>query len=90
VVLIAQELVITDDDSDVLDDYSDEDLDELDDLDELEDPDELENPDEPTPSVVRIWCTRQQILALSYRAMKTVEAGRADPKQNGRLVYYWA
>jgi uncharacterized repeat protein (TIGR03847 family) len=75
VVLIAQELVITDeddDDSDAVGDLPDSDL------------------EEPTPSVVRIWCTRNQILALSQRAMKTVEAGRADPKQNGRLVYYWA
>ena len=75
VVLIAQELVITDDDSDAVGDVPDEELEEL---------------EEPTPSVVRIWCTRQQILALSQRAMKTVESGRADPKQNGRLVYYWA
>lgn len=41
------------------------------------------------PSVVRIWCTRQQMAALSLHAMDTVKSGRADPRQNGRLVYYW-
>ncbi len=39
--------------------------------------------------VVRLWCSRKQMRALSAHAMDTVEAGRADPKQNGRLVYYW-
>jgi uncharacterized repeat protein (TIGR03847 family) len=46
-------------------------------------------PDSPDPGVVRIWCTRQQMRALSEHAMSTVRSGRADPKQNGRLVYYW-
>ena len=41
------------------------------------------------PSVVRIWCSREQMRALSNHAMKKVRSGRADPKQNGRLVYYW-
>lgn len=41
------------------------------------------------PSVVRIWCSRKQIRALSDHAMDTVRSGRADPKQNGSLVYYW-
>jgi uncharacterized repeat protein (TIGR03847 family) len=41
------------------------------------------------PSVVRIWCTREQMAALSLHAMDTVKSGRADPRQNGRLVYYW-
>jgi len=41
------------------------------------------------PGVVRMWCSRRQMRALSLHAMDTVEAGRADPKQNGRLVYYW-
>lgn len=41
------------------------------------------------PGVVRLWCTRDQMRALSLYAMDTVKAGRADPKQNGRLVYYW-
>lgn len=41
------------------------------------------------PGVVRLWCSRAQMEALSIHAMETVKAGRADPKQNGRLVYYW-
>ena len=41
------------------------------------------------PGVVRMWCSRKQMRALSIHAMNTVEAGRADPQQNGRLVYYW-
>jgi uncharacterized repeat protein (TIGR03847 family) len=41
------------------------------------------------PGVVRMWCQPKQMRALSMQAMETVEAGRADPKQNGRLVYYW-
>jgi uncharacterized repeat protein (TIGR03847 family) len=41
------------------------------------------------PGVVRLWCSRDQMLALSSQAMHTVDQGRADPKQNGRLVYYW-
>ncbi len=41
------------------------------------------------PSIVRIWCSRKQIRALSEHAMDTVRSGRADPKQNGSLVYYW-
>lgn len=42
-----------------------------------------------SPGVVRMWCSRDQMRALSMHAMETVQAGRADPKQNGRLVYYW-
>ncbi len=45
--------------------------------------------EEKDPSVVRIWCTREQMVALSQQAMETVRSGRADPRQNGRLVYYW-
>lgn len=62
IVLVAQELVIVDEDSD---------------------------PDLADPGIVRMWCTRDQINALSNRALGTVQAGRADPKMNGRLVYYW-
>jgi uncharacterized repeat protein (TIGR03847 family) len=43
----------------------------------------------PPPGVVRMWCSREQMQALSIHAMETVKAGRADPKQNGRLIYYW-
>jgi uncharacterized repeat protein (TIGR03847 family) len=45
--------------------------------------------DDTNPGVVRLWCSRTQMRALSQQAMETVRAGRADPKQNGRLVYYW-
>lgn len=41
------------------------------------------------PSVVRFWCSKEQMLALSIQAKTTVQAGRADPRMNGRLVYYW-
>jgi uncharacterized repeat protein (TIGR03847 family) len=44
---------------------------------------------ERTPGIVRMWCSREQMRALSMQAMETVKSGRADPKQNGRLVYYW-
>lgn len=44
---------------------------------------------EEKPGVVRMWCSREQMRALSMHAMETVRQGRADPKQNGRLVYYW-
>jgi uncharacterized repeat protein (TIGR03847 family) len=47
------------------------------------------DPMEVNPGVVRLWCSRDQMRALSMHAMETVRAGRADPKQNGRLVYYW-
>ncbi len=42
-----------------------------------------------TPSVVRFYCSRAQMQALSLQAIEMVNSGRADPKQNGRLVYYW-
>ncbi len=43
----------------------------------------------PQPGIVRMWCSRSQMRALSAHATATVQAGRPDPKQNGRLVYYW-
>ncbi len=47
------------------------------------------DPMEINPGVVRLWCSRNQMRALSLQAMEIVRSGRADPKQNGRLVYYW-
>ncbi len=41
------------------------------------------------PSVVRLWCTRQQMRALSTYTLDVVRQGRADPKSNGRILYYW-
>ncbi len=46
-------------------------------------------PPERDPGIVRMWCDRQQMRALSLHALATVQAGRADPRQNGRVVYYW-
>ena len=46
-------------------------------------------PEETEPSVVRLWCDRAQMRALSLRAQEVVESGRPDPRQNGRLVFYW-
>lgn len=42
------------------------------------------------PSVVRMWCSRHQMRLLSIHALEIVKSGRADPKQNGRLTYYWS
>lgn len=42
------------------------------------------------PQVVRMWCTREQMRALSLHAIDTVKSGRPDAKQNGRIIFYWA
>lgn len=39
--------------------------------------------------VVRMWCSREQMYALSIQAMDMVEAGRPSPRQNGNITYYW-
>jgi len=62
VVLVAQELVPTEEDSD---------------------------PNLLDPGIVRMWCSRDQMRSLSAYTLEVVQAGRADPKQNGRLTYYW-
>ncbi|MBK8033906.1 MAG: DUF3090 family protein [Anaerolineae bacterium] len=62
VVLVAQELVVIQDDAD---------------------------PDAVQPGIVRMWCSRNQMRVLSDHATSTVQSGRPDPRQNGRLVYYW-
>lgn len=51
--------------------------------------DENTDPSEIDPAIVRMWCSRQQMRILSTHTLEVVKAGRADPKQNGRLVYYW-
>ena len=43
----------------------------------------------PDPQVVRIWATREQMRALSEHARLMVKQGRADPKSNGHMIYYW-
>jgi uncharacterized repeat protein (TIGR03847 family) len=50
---------------------------------------EEEDDDEDEGSIVRMWCSREQIYALSIQAMEMVEAGRPEPQQNGRILYYW-
>jgi len=48
-----------------------------------------QDPELVHPSVARFWCSRQQMRALSNYAMEIVKQGRADPKSNGRILYYW-
>lgn len=62
VVVVAHELVITDEDD--------------------------SEPD-AEPQVVRLWGTREQMVALSQYTQSVVKQGRADPKTNGRLINYW-
>ena len=91
VILVAQEFVP----------QADGELDEDDDIDDLADVDELDVEEEAQaafnlfessegePQVVRMWCTREQMRALSLHAMDTVKSGRPDAKQNGRIIFYW-
>ena len=51
--------------------------------------DENPPPEEVEPGIVRLWCSRHQMRALSLHALDTVQAGRADPPPNGRVGYYW-
>jgi uncharacterized repeat protein (TIGR03847 family) len=44
---------------------------------------------EPQPQVVKMWATREQVHALSEYAQTVVRKGRADPKTNGYMLYYW-
>ncbi len=55
----------------------------------LDEEEEDADPEAVQPGIVRMWCSRDQMRALSAHATATVQAGRPDPKQNGRLVYYW-
>ena len=96
IILVVQELVpqaaeafSEDDENGALDD-----LDDIDDLDELEEEEAREafnlfESNEGEPQVVRMWCTREQMRALSLHAMDTVKSGRPDAKQNGRIIFYW-
>lgn len=43
----------------------------------------------PDPRVVRLWATREQVRALAEHTRLVVKQGRADPKTNGHLIYYW-
>jgi uncharacterized repeat protein (TIGR03847 family) len=50
---------------------------------------EESDPLQPDPGIVRMWCSREQMRTLSKHTLEVVQSGRADPKQNGRLTYYW-
>lgn len=41
------------------------------------------------PQVVRLWATREQMRALGTHTQRIVQQGRADPKTNGYMIYYW-
>jgi uncharacterized repeat protein (TIGR03847 family) len=56
---------------------------------ELVTAEEGQDPDLLQPGVVRLWGSRQQMRALKNHALEVVKQGRADPKSNGRLLYYW-
>jgi uncharacterized repeat protein (TIGR03847 family) len=86
VVLIMQELMIGEGDLPDTDDGEEEDDIDPTGLEPL-----LPDPEDESdrPSVVRLWCSREQMRALSIQAADIVKAGRADPRMNGRLVYYW-
>jgi uncharacterized repeat protein (TIGR03847 family) len=51
--------------------------------------DEDEDPEAAQPRIVRFWGTRDQFRAMSKYASQLVKKGRADPKGNGRVIYYW-
>ena len=86
IILVAQEFV-PQDPGDV-----DDDIDDLDDSedDEAREAYNLFEGAEGEPQVVRMWCTREQMRALSLHALDTVKSGRPDAKQNGRIIFYWA
>ncbi len=86
IILVATEFVPQD-----TDELDEDDFDDLDD--ESEDSVvDFFNPyigAEGDPMVVRMWCSRQQMRALSLHAMDTVKSGRPDARQNGRIIFYW-
>lgn len=50
---------------------------------------EGQSPSSVSPSVVRLWITRTQLRALSFRALDVVRQGRPNPAHNGRVLNYW-
>lgn len=92
IVLVAQAMTSNEPEDDGEDDDEDDGLPDF--LSRLEhdddDDDAGESEEQPSSSAVaRIWCTRAQLRALGERATQSVAAGRPDPRQNGRLIYYW-
>ena len=88
IILVAQEFV-----PQAEDDFADdEDIGELGDSEEAEEKAayNLFEGGDGEPQTVRMWCTREQMRALSLHAMDTVKSGRPDAKQNGRIIFYWA
>lgn len=93
IVLVAQATTGNGPDTEEGEEAEDEDDEEneLPEFDLLDDDDDEESVDDllSSSAVARIWCSRAQLRALGERASQTVAAGRPDPRQNGRLVYYW-
>lgn len=46
-------------------------------------------PEDDESDIVRMWCSREQMYALSIQGMDMVESGRPEARQNGRILYYW-
>lgn len=44
---------------------------------------------EPDTQIVRMFATREQIRVLGEHTQRIVKQGRADPKTNGFMIYYW-
>lgn len=94
IILVAQEFV-PEEPSDIDDDALIDDDEPIDDLDDNEEDEaqaayNLFEGADGEPQVVRMWCTREQMRALSLHALDTVKSGRPDAKQNGRIIFYWA
>ena len=84
IILIAQEFVPqSEDELEVVGDGIDSDEDED------EDDFSIFQAGDSDPQVVRMWCSREQMRALSLHAMDIVKSGRPDAKQNGRIIFYW-
>jgi uncharacterized repeat protein (TIGR03847 family) len=47
------------------------------------------SPEAEEPQVVRMWATREQMRAFTRHVQYIVKQGRANPKTNGHLIYYW-
>ena len=87
IILVAQEFVPQGDsafDEDPIDDL------DLNEADEAREAFNLFEGADGEPQVVRMWCSREQMRALSLHALDTVKSGRPDAKQNGRIIFYWA